>query len=148
MPEYRRKRLRQLLELILAGVIIWLSSSTISLLVFKAEVNTKLYYLEKEISTLDLSVSENALFVDDIKSLDAQIKNVMTTNWDLRRVVVNCPNDDCSHSGRLKDFVDIEEGTYPIDKEFVLEGVCPKCGQPVRLTIELHIDYYVWEEKS
>lgn len=68
-------------------------------------------------------------------------------NWHLRNATVFCPNDDCGYYGNLEEFVDVEEETYPIDEEFVLEGVCPNCGQAVRLILEPHIDFYVTEEK-
>ena len=72
----------------------------------------------------------------------------MIADWHLRHALVNCQNDDdCGYCGYLEEFVDLDSDDYPVDEEFVLEGVCPKCGQPVRLTIEPHIDFYVWEEK-
>lgn len=69
-----------LLGSILLSVIIWLCSSTINLLIFKAEIDTKMYYLEKEVNTLDLNASDKVSLIEEIDRLNSRIENITVFN--------------------------------------------------------------------
>lgn len=69
-----------LLGTILLGTIIWLCSSMINLKIFKAEVNTKMYYLEKEINNLDLNSTDKGTLTDEIDKLNSRIESVTIFN--------------------------------------------------------------------